>query len=81
MSSSTYETLVQAGFVPVQELAARKILTTIEKGKRYALQISNSKESVLYQVDGNIITAKNNGKDYFGKVIELDFKFRTLLIK
>ena len=56
MSSSTYETLVQAGFVPVQELAARKILTTIEKGKRYALQISNSKESVLYQVDGNIIT-------------------------
>ncbi len=31
--------------------------------------------------DGNITTAKNNGKDYFGKVIKLDFKFRTLLVK
>lgn len=31
--------------------------------------------------DGNITTAKNNGKDYFGKVIKLDFKFRTLMVK
>ena len=31
--------------------------------------------------DGNITTAKNNGKDYFGKFIKLDFKFRTLLVK
>jgi len=31
--------------------------------------------------DGNIITSKNNGKDYFGKVIKLDFKFRTIFIK
>lgn len=32
-------------------------------------------------LDGNITTAKNNGKDYFGKVIKLDFKFRTLMVK
>ena len=31
--------------------------------------------------DGNIITSHDNGKDYFGKVIKLDFKFRTLMIK
>lgn len=31
--------------------------------------------------NGNIITSKDNGKDYFGKVIKLDFKFRSLLIK
>lgn len=31
--------------------------------------------------NGNITTAKNNGKDYFGKVIKLDFKFRTLMVK
>lgn len=40
----------------------------------YISGYSNSK-------DGNITTAKNNGKDYFGKVIKLDFKFRTLLVK
>lgn len=40
----------------------------------YISAYSNSK-------DGNITTAKNNGKDYFGKMIKLDFKFRTLLIK
>jgi len=31
--------------------------------------------------DGNITTAINNGKDYFGKIIEIDFKFRTLMVK
>lgn len=56
MNSSTHEALMQAGFEPEQGLSARKILTTIEKGKRYALQIANGKESVLYQVDGNIVT-------------------------
>lgn len=40
----------------------------------YISAYSNSK-------DGNITTAKNNGKDYFGKFIKLDFKFRTLLVK
>lgn len=40
----------------------------------YISAYSNSK-------DGNITTAKNNGKDYFGKMIKLDFKFRTLLVK
>lgn len=31
--------------------------------------------------DGNMTTARNNGKDYFGKVVKLDFKFRTLMVK
>lgn len=31
--------------------------------------------------DGNITTSKNNGKDYFGKIIKLDFKYRKLFIK
>ena len=31
--------------------------------------------------DGNIITSKNNGKDYFGKIIKLDLKFRIQLLK
>lgn len=31
--------------------------------------------------DGNITTAINNGKDYFGKMVKLDFKFRTILVK
>lgn len=56
MSSSTHEVLILAGFEPEQGLSARKILVTAENGKRYELQISNDKESVLYQVDGNIIT-------------------------
>ena len=57
MPTSTYDTLTQAGFVPQQGLAVRSILATSEEGKRYALKISNSKESVLYQVDGNIVKA------------------------
>ena len=40
----------------------------------YISAYSNSK-------DGNITTARNNGKDYFGKVIKIDFKFRTLMVK
>ena len=40
----------------------------------YISGYSNSK-------DGNIITSKNNGKDYFGKVVKLDLKFRIQLKK
>lgn len=40
----------------------------------YITGYSNSK-------DGNILTSKNNGKDYFGKMIKLNSKFKTLLIK
>lgn len=40
----------------------------------YMTGYSNSK-------NGNITTSKNNGKDYFGKVIKVDFKFRTLIVK
>lgn len=56
MNTSTHEVLTQAGFVPQQELSVRKIMTTKENGIQYALQISEDKESVLYQVDGDIIT-------------------------
>ena len=31
--------------------------------------------------NGNIVTSKDNGKDYFGKVIKIDYRFRTLMIK
>ena len=55
MPTSTYDTLLQAGYSPSQSLLVRKILATHEEGKRYALQISNNKESVLFQVDGTII--------------------------
>ncbi len=40
----------------------------------YITGYSNSK-------NGNMVTSKNNGKDYFGKVIKLDFKFRELMVK
>ncbi len=40
----------------------------------YIAGYSNSK-------NGNITTAKNNGKDYFGKIIKLDMKFRTLMVR
>ncbi len=40
----------------------------------YMCGYSNSK-------NGNITTSKNNGKDYFGKIIKVDFKFRTLIVK
>lgn len=31
--------------------------------------------------NGNITTNKNNDKDYFGKIVKLDFKFRTIMVK
>ena len=40
----------------------------------YMTGYSNSK-------NGNITTSKDNGKDYFGKVIKIDFKFRELIVK
>lgn len=43
-------------------------------GSLYISGYSNSK-------DGNIATSKNNGKDYFGKVIQIDYRFRTKMVK
>lgn len=54
-----HEKLQRRGFFPEQELAVRKIVSTTEKGKRYILQTSNQTESVVYQIDGNIITKGN----------------------
>lgn len=43
-------------------------------GSLYISGYSNSR-------DGNIVTSKNNGKDYFGKLIQIDYRFRTLMVK
>lgn len=55
MPTSTHDALTKAGYIPQQSLLARKILSTQEEGKRYTLNITGGKESVLYQVDGCII--------------------------
>lgn len=57
--TNLHEKLQRRGFFPEQELAVRKIVSTAEKGKRYILQTSNHTESVVYQIDGNIITKGN----------------------
>lgn len=51
-----HERLQREGFGTEQSLGVRKKVTTAEKGKRYVLQVSDSKESVVYQIDGQIIT-------------------------
>ena len=37
----------------------RKIVSVAEKGKQYILQVAEAKESVVYQIDGYIITTGN----------------------
>lgn len=31
--------------------------------------------------DGNMVTSFDNGKDYFGKIIQIDYRFRTKMVK
>lgn len=57
MPTSTHDALTIAGYTPQQPLLIRKILSTQEEGKKYTLNVSSSKESVLYQIDGCIITS------------------------
>lgn len=52
---STHEVLVQKGYTPKLSLNSRKTLSTSEEGKKYLLDITGSKPSVLYQVDGEIV--------------------------
>lgn len=53
---STHERLVSEGFSPEQPLVVRTKISTIEKGKRYTLVTTGVEESVVYAVDGNIVT-------------------------
>ena len=53
-ASNTYETLVRS-YVPSLPLSERKILTASEEGRKYTLDISGGKRSVMFDVDGNII--------------------------
>ena len=52
---STHERLSAEGFSPEQPLMVRTKVCTMEKGKRYALLTSGMEESVVYDVDDNII--------------------------
>ena len=56
MTENTYSFLKESGYKPEQELSDRKIVATSEQGKRYHLNVSESKRSSLYQVDGYIIS-------------------------
>ena len=56
MAENTYSSLKESGFEPQQELQVRRILATAELGKHYRLNISESKRSSLFQVDGYIVT-------------------------
>ena len=55
MSSSTYNSLTNAGFKPEQELLVRKTVVTQEKGIKYTLDVKANRPSVVFQVDGCII--------------------------
>ena len=55
MSSSTYNSLMTAGFEPEQALQVRKTVVTQEKGIKYTLDVKNNYPSVVFQVDGYII--------------------------
>ena len=57
MANSTHEVLLEHGFIPSHPLKARKALSLSEQGKRYRLDISGTKQTVAYQVDGNIIVS------------------------
>lgn len=52
---STHERLTAEGFSPEQPLMSRTKISTMEKGKRYALVTKEGEESVVYAIDGNII--------------------------
>lgn len=54
-----HEQLKKQGYTPEQELKVRKAVSTSEKGKRYLLQVAAPYESVVYQIDGSIITVGN----------------------
>lgn len=56
MAENTYSALKESGYAPEQELTIRKIVAASEQGKRYHLNVSQSKRSSLFQVDGYIVS-------------------------
>lgn len=56
MAENTYSFLKKSGYEPEQELSIRKIVATSELGKRYHLNVSQSKQSSLFQIDGYIVS-------------------------
>lgn len=56
MAENTYSALKESGYAPEQELSIRKIVATSELGKRYHLNVSQSKRTSLFQVDGYIVS-------------------------
>lgn len=53
---STHEKLMAEGFSPEQPLLSRSKISTGEKGKRYTLVTNGKEASVVYAVDGNVVT-------------------------
>ncbi len=88
VSVNTYEVLTEAGYKPAQSLVYRKVLATSEQGRKYTLEISEQKETALFDVDGYILTQgqkcdklilvngqpKNNDEEWCEIFIELKGK-------
>ena len=53
---STHERLTTEGYAPEQNLQIRSKISVSEKGKRYMLATGGKEESVVYAVDGTIVT-------------------------
>jgi hypothetical protein len=53
---STHERLTSEGYIPEQTLQFRAKISVSENGKRYLLTTGGKEESVVYAVDGNIVT-------------------------
>ncbi len=49
VSVNTYEVLTEAGYKPAQSLVYRKVLATSEQGRKYALEISEQKETAYFR--------------------------------
>lgn len=54
--SSTHERLTAEGYAPEQALQVRAKISVSENGKRYLLATCGKEQSVVYAVDGNIVT-------------------------
>lgn len=54
---STHDLLTTEGYTAEQALQIRAKISVSEKGKRYVLTTNGTEESVVYAVDGNIVTS------------------------
>lgn len=53
---STHERLTAEGYAPEQALQVRAKVSVNENGKRYLLATGGREQSVVYAIDGNIVT-------------------------